>query len=121
MFDHLFANVPVRDRVQAGEWYERLLGRPPDLVPNEREAAWRLTDTGWIVIEADPPRAGTALHTVLVADLDALLAEMAQRDVHAGPVETIGPGVRQAIVADPDGNRLKVGQLPASGSSVESR
>jgi predicted enzyme related to lactoylglutathione lyase len=111
--DHLFANIPVRDREAAGEWYERLFGRPPDLLPNAREAAWQLTDTGWIVIEADPPRAGTALHTLLVADLDALLAEIAQRGVPVGPVETIGPGVRQAIVADPDGNRLKVGQVPA--------
>jgi glyoxalase/bleomycin resistance protein/dioxygenase superfamily protein len=103
----------VRDREAAGDWYERLFGRPPDLVPNEREAAWQLTDRGWIVIEADPSRAGTALHTLLVADLDALLAEIAQRDVPAGPVETIGPGVRQVIVADPDGNRLKIGQVPA--------
>ncbi len=103
----------MRDIEAAAAWYERLLGREPDLVPNAREAAWRLTDTGWIVIEADPPRAGTALHTLLVADLDALLAEVAQRGVHAGAVETIGPGVRQAIVVDPDGNRLKVGQLPA--------
>jgi len=113
-FDHLFANIPVRDRELARAWYERLLGCPPDLVPNVREAAWRLTDTGWIVIEADPPRAGTALHTLLVDDLGGLLAGLTERGVQAGPVEVIGPGVRQSIVADPDGNRLKLGQSPAS-------
>jgi len=79
-------------------------------VPNEREAAWRLTDTGWIVIEADPARAGTALHTLLVDDLDSVLAGLAERGVKAGPVELIGAAVRQSIVADPDGNRLKLGQ-----------
>jgi len=112
VFDHLFAGIPVSDRQAAGEWYERLLGRPPDLIPNAREAAWRLTDSGWLVIERDPARAGSALHTLLVADLDGFLAGLAERGVRAGPVELIGDGVRQAIVSDPDGNRLKVGQPP---------
>jgi len=112
VFDHLFAGIPVSDREAVGEWYERLLGRPPDLIPNAREAAWRLTDSGWLVIERDPARAGSALHTLLVADLDGFLAGLAERGVNAGPVEPIGDGVRQSIVVDPDGNRLKVGQPP---------
>ncbi|HUB74784.1 MAG TPA: VOC family protein [Solirubrobacteraceae bacterium] len=109
----MFANVPVGEIARAREFYERLLGRPPDLVPNEREAAWRLTGTGWLCIELDAARAGTALHTLLVGDLDGLLAGLAGRGVQAGPVELIGPGVRQSVVADPDGNRLKLGQPPA--------
>jgi catechol 2,3-dioxygenase-like lactoylglutathione lyase family enzyme len=112
VFDHLFANVPVDDVGDARAWYERLLGRVPDLIPNAREACWRLTDSGWIVIEQDPARAGSALHTALVGDLDGFLAGLAERGVRAGPVETIGPGVRQSVVVDPDGNRLKVGQPP---------
>jgi hypothetical protein len=103
----------VSDRGLAGEWYERLLGRPPDLVPNEREAAWRLTDSGWLYIEQDPARAGSALHTLLVDDLDGFLAGLTGRGVQAGEVHVIGDGVRQTIVMDPDGNRLKVGQPPA--------
>ncbi len=101
----------MRDREAAGEWYECFLGRGPDLLPNDREAAWRLTDSGWLYIVVDPPRAGSSLNTVLVADLDAFLADLARRGVQAGPVEVIAGGtVRQAIVTDPDGNRLKVGQ-----------
>jgi hypothetical protein len=102
----------VRDRDAAGEWYERLLGRPPELIPNPQEAAWRLTDSGWIYIVVDPSRAGATVHTLLVSDLDAFLDGLAERGIDAGPVELIGPGVRQAIVVDPDGNRLKVGQPP---------
>jgi len=67
-----------------------------------------------VCVELDPARAGTALHTLLVGDLDGLLAGLAARGVQAGAVELIGPGVRQSIVVDPDGNRLKLGQLPAS-------
>jgi hypothetical protein len=85
-----------------------LLGRGPDLVPNEREAAWELHDGAWIVLIADPERAGTALHTLIVADLEPFLAAARERGVEPGPVEPVGEGMRQSIVTDFDGNRLKV-------------
>ncbi|MCW2631729.1 MAG: hypothetical protein JWR88_691 [Pseudonocardia sp.] len=48
----LFAGIPVSDFATAREWYERLIGRPPDLVPHDAEAAWRLAaTTGWIYVE----------------------------------------------------------------------
>ena len=110
---HVFAGVPVVDRDAAVEWYERIAGRPPDLIPNEDEAAWQLSDTGWLYVVADQSAAGSALHTLLVDDLDGFIAGLAARGIAAGAVETIGPGVRRAIVTDPDGNRLNVGQPPA--------
>jgi hypothetical protein len=98
------------------DWYQRLAGRPPDLIPNEEEAAWQLTETGWLYVIADAARAGSALHTLLVDDLDAFLAGLASRGIAAGPVETIAGAVRHAIVTDPNGNRLNVGQpLPDVG------
>jgi predicted enzyme related to lactoylglutathione lyase len=109
---HVFAGIPVADRDTAAAWYERLVGRPPDLIPNEDEAAWRLTDTGWIYIVVDAARAGSALNTLLVDDLDAFLAGLAERGIVSGPVETIGDGVRRAEVTDPHGNRVQVGQPP---------
>jgi hypothetical protein len=109
---HLFASIHVADRDAAARWYERFAGRPPDLMPSDDEAAWRLTDTGWICVIADPDRAGSALHTLLVDDLDAFLAGLAERGIVAEPVTTIGDGVRRTMVADPDGNRLQIGQPP---------
>ena len=109
---YVFAGIPVADRDAAAGWYERLVGRPPDLIPNDDEAAWRLTETGWIYVIADAGRAGSALNTLLVDDLDAFLAGLAERKVMAGPVKTIGDGVRVTVVTDPDGNRLQVGQPP---------
>ena len=57
---------------------------------------------------ADRERAGGALHTLIVGDLDRFLFEAGERGVEAGPVEPVGEGMRQSIVTDPDGNRLKV-------------
>jgi len=94
-------------------WYERLVGRPPDLIPNDDEAAWRLTETGWIYVVADAGCVGSALHTLLVDDLDAFLAGLSERGITAGPVDTIGEAVRRTVVTDPDGNRLQLGQPPA--------
>jgi hypothetical protein len=108
---HVFAAVPVVDRDAAVGWYERLAGRAPDLIPNGEEAAWRMTETGWICVIADAERAGSARHTLLVDDLDAFIAGLVERGIAAGPVETIGEDVRFTIVTDPDGNRLKVGQV----------
>lgn len=54
----VFASIPVGDRDAAVSWYGRLLGRPPDLIPNKDEAAWRITDSGWIYVIADAVRAG---------------------------------------------------------------
>jgi catechol 2,3-dioxygenase-like lactoylglutathione lyase family enzyme len=109
---YVFAGIPVSDRDAAAAWYERLLGRPADLVPNDDEAAWQLTETGWIYVIADKDRAGSALHTLLVDDLHGFLTGLAERGIGAGPVETMGNGVRVTIVRDPDGNRLQVGQPP---------
>lgn len=110
---HVFAAIPVADRDAAVAWYTRLAGAPPDLVPNEYEAAWQLTETGWIYVVVDSARAGSALCTLLVDDLDAFLAGLAKRGIAAGPIETIGDDVRRTTIADPDGNRLNVGQPPS--------
>lgn len=119
--EYVFGGIPVADLDVAMAWYERFVGRSPDLIPKDSEAAWRLTETGWIYIVADPAHAGSALHTLLVDDLDSFLAGLVERGVVAGPEEVIGEGVRRATVLDPDGNRLNVGQVPAVSTQMPSR
>jgi predicted enzyme related to lactoylglutathione lyase len=109
-FTYVFAGIPVGDRDAAVAWYQRFVGRPPDLIPNDAEAAWQLTATGWIYVISDAGLPGTALQTLLVDDLDALLVGLAERGIAVGPVETIGERVRFVVLEDPDGNRIKVGQ-----------
>jgi hypothetical protein len=112
-FTYVFAGIPVADREAAVSWYELFAGAPPDLIPNSAEAAWQMTGTGWIYVIVDPARAGTALNTLLTDDLDSFIANLGERGIEAGLVETLGSGVRRTTVTDPDGNRLNVGQPPA--------
>jgi predicted enzyme related to lactoylglutathione lyase len=106
----LFAGIPVADLEAAIGWYGRLLGGPPDMKPNETERTWKLTDESWIYVVRDPERAGRALVTVMVDDLDERLAGIGERGIEVGEVEEITEGVRKVEIADPEGNRIGFGQ-----------
>jgi catechol 2,3-dioxygenase-like lactoylglutathione lyase family enzyme len=108
----LFAGVPVADYPSGRDWYESFFGRPPDLVPNDNEVAWQVTAEGWVYVVGDAERAGNALVTILVADLDDRLAALASRGIGPGDVESYPNGVRKVTFADPDGNSIALGQVP---------
>jgi catechol 2,3-dioxygenase-like lactoylglutathione lyase family enzyme len=108
--EHVFAGLPVSDLVVAEAWYARLLGRPPDGRPHDREVVWQLADTGLIYVVVDPARAGHGLLTLIVADLDATLATLKPRGIEAGLIEPVGGG-RKATFTDPDGNSIGVAQV----------
>ena len=106
----LFAGIAVADLDAAIEWYERLLGGPPDMTPNEIERTWKLTDQSWIYVVTDPERAGRGLVTVMVDDLDERLAAIRERGIEVGEVEQINERTRKAEIVDPEGNRIGFGQ-----------
>ncbi|NES26873.1 VOC family protein [Micromonospora terminaliae] len=109
----LFAGLPVRDYRAAAAWYERLLGAPPSFLPNDTEAVWELAEHRYVYIEVRPEHAGHAMHTVFVDDLDARLAQIADRGLTPAERETYDNGVRKAIFRDPDGNEIGFGGGPA--------
>ncbi len=108
----LFAGIPVTDYATALEWYERLFGAPPSFLPNEMEAVWGLAEHGWVYIVQRPERAGHAVHTLFVDDLDARLAQIAQRGLTPADQETYANGVRKVTYRDPDGNEIGFGGAP---------
>jgi predicted enzyme related to lactoylglutathione lyase len=55
-------------------------------------------------------RAGRALLTVIVDDLDAQVAQLAERGLATDPIDTVPGVVRKAEIRDPDGNRITFGQ-----------
>ena len=112
---YLFAGIPVADYDTARPWYERLIGRAPDMLPHAREAAWQLSETGWIYVVADAERAGRALVTLLVDDLDTHVAELAERGIVAEAIETVPGKFRRTAVVDPEGNRVTFAQ-PLGGA-----
>jgi predicted enzyme related to lactoylglutathione lyase len=107
---HVFAGITVADYESAFVWYERLMGRPPDLVPQENEAAWQLTDTGWIYVIRGTNRAGKALVTMLVDDLEELVAHLGERGLAIGAIETVPGLYRKAVITDPEGNMISFGE-----------
>lgn len=108
---HLFAGCAVADLAAALPFYEALFGRGADLEPHDGERCWRLSESCWVVVVVDPPRAGGGCSTVLVADLDRWLREWSARGVAVDSVESVGGG-RKAVVIDPDGNSLGFAQVP---------
>lgn len=108
----LFAGLPVSEYQRALAWYERLLGSEPAFLPNEKEAVWELAEHRYLYIEVLPERAGHALHTVFVDDLDERIENISARGIEPASRETYGNGVRKVIYRDPDGNEIGFGGSP---------
>ncbi len=109
---HLFAGLPVSDLEAAVDWYGRLFGRPPDRRPTGHEVVWQLTPSGHVYVVSDPPAAGSGRITLAVADLAAELDRLAGVELAAN-IETLGSGVRRAILHDPDGTSIALFESPA--------
>jgi catechol 2,3-dioxygenase-like lactoylglutathione lyase family enzyme len=108
----LFAGLAVSDYSRALAWYQRLLGSEPAFLPNAREAVWELAEHRYVYIEELPERAGHALHTVFVGDLDERVRSIGARGIEPASEETYENGVRKVIYRDPDGNEVGFGGGP---------
>lgn len=107
-----FMGIPVADYQATCRWYERLMGRSPDMNPHDSEVVWQLSETGWLYVIHDIERAvGKALLTLIVDDLDSHVSEFLERDITINDIE-VSPGkYRRAIITDPEGNTLHFAEL----------
>jgi predicted enzyme related to lactoylglutathione lyase len=110
---YVFAGLVVTNRDQAAAWYERLLGRPPDFLPNDAEAVWQLASTASVYLLADADRAGRGVTALVVDDLDATLAEIAGRGIVPEAIEEVPGAGRKAVIPDPDGNEVSLVEILA--------
>lgn len=108
----LFAGIPITDYAAALEWYERLLGSPPTFLPNDIEAVWELAEHRYVYIEQRSEHAGHGKHTIFVADLDAVVAQITDRGLTPVQRETYSNGVRKITHCDPDGNEIGFAGAP---------
>src|SRR6266851_2029426 len=106
------AQPAIRRNRRALMWYERLLGSEPAFSPNATEAVWELAEHRYLYTEELPERAGHALHTVFVDDLDERVQSIGARGIEPASQETYGNGVRKVIYRDPDGNEIGFGGAP---------
>jgi predicted enzyme related to lactoylglutathione lyase len=108
----LFAGIPVADYAAALSWYQLLLGSEPTFFPHDTEAVWELAEHRYVYIVQQPEHAGHARHTLFVDDLDALVAQIAERGLDPVERETYSNGVRKITYRDPDGNEIGLGGAP---------
>ncbi len=52
------------------------------------------------------------MHTIFLAELDAMVAEIAARGIQPAQWETYSNGVRKVTYRDPDGNEVGLGGAP---------
>ena len=119
-----FAGLPVSDFAAASAFYDRLFGRPADVVVKDDEEMWQVTDTAWLYLVFDPIRGGHGLVTLAVDDLDDTVAQLEQRGLESSEVEVIAGAGRKATVIDPEGNRIsfvEVERLRADRARVDAR
>ena len=107
---HLFAGLRVRSFASSRPWYEQLLGEP-SFFPNDIEAVWTLGEAQHVYI-VEHPAAGSSVVTLMVDDLDSVLASIAARGLEPAVRETYDNGVRKITFRDPDGNEVAFGGMP---------
>jgi catechol 2,3-dioxygenase-like lactoylglutathione lyase family enzyme len=108
---HLFAGLRVRDFQAARPWYEQLLGAP-SFLPHDTEAVWTIADERSVYVVEHPEGAGHSVVTIMVDDLDGVLAAIAGRGLEPDERETYANGVRKVTYRDPDGNEVAFGAVP---------
>lgn len=105
----LFAGIPVTDYPSALPWYERLFGGPPSFSPSDIEAVWEVAEHRYVYIVQEPGRAGNALVSSFVDDLEERVAEIARRGIDPDRREPPLGGVTKVVYRDPEGNEISFG------------
>ncbi|WP_211588889.1 VOC family protein [Allorhizocola rhizosphaerae] len=97
--------LPVTDHETAVKWYQKWIGRGPDVEPMEGVAEWELAKNAWIQVSVDPDSAGRTTVVVGVEDIEAQRSACAAAGVDMGAVNDYG-FVKTAEAVDPAGNKI---------------
>jgi catechol 2,3-dioxygenase-like lactoylglutathione lyase family enzyme len=106
MATELFAGVGVTDFDRAVGWFESLLGEPAAFVATDTEFVWTVAEHSWIYVVLRPERAGKAMVTLFLDDLDHFVESAVGRGIEPEQRETYENGVSKVIFLDPDGNEI---------------
>jgi hypothetical protein len=108
----LFAGFPVSAFEAARPWYEAVLGGEPSFFAHETECVWEVGEHRYLYIVEDAQRAGHAVATLFVEDLDERVAAISGRGIEPTERETYSNGVRKVTYRDADGNEIGFGGAP---------
>ena len=91
----------------ATKWYERLLGRPPDLVPSPDFKEWEIVPDTWLQISSSRNPGQMSRLRLGVQDLEeARRRSINELGVKATQIERIEGSVAWCNFEDPWGNRI---------------
>ncbi len=99
------ASVAVNDLSAAVEWYERVLGKPPDSRPMPELAEWKFEGGGWLQVYQLPARAGSGSFTLSVSSIDGQVTRLSKLGIDTRQ-RSSGDKVKTLMIADPDGNHI---------------
>jgi predicted enzyme related to lactoylglutathione lyase len=104
--NYLFAGVPVADYAAARVWYARFFGREPDYIVTENESMWQIAGVGSIYLVGDTARAGRALVTLAVDDLEELVIRFTELGLAMQLVDISPDSPKRMVITDPEGNQF---------------
>lgn len=101
--------LPVTDHEIAVAWYEKWIGRAPDVTPAEGVAEWQLAGNAWIQVAVDPEPAGRTTVVIGVRDIEVQCRACAAAGI-ATEINDYGV-VKTAEAVDPAGNKVVFAQV----------
>lgn len=118
-YTDVFTGIPVSDYATAVSWYERLFGTSPAFYPHDTEAVWELADHRYVYVVQAPERAGYAVLTIFVDDLDTLVARITDSGIEPAQREAYQNDIRKITYRDADGNEVGFGGAPRGDTTNE--
>lgn len=104
-FTNVVGVLPVTDHAEAVAWYEKWIGRGPDVKPMDGVAEWQLAENAWIQVAANDEASGGSSVVVGVADIGKQCSDCAAAGVEVGEVNDYG-FIKLAEAVDPAGNKI---------------
>jgi predicted enzyme related to lactoylglutathione lyase len=108
-FKNALASIAVRDIRTGIEWYQALLGKPPDSIPMSEVAEWKFDHGGWLQVYQSGDRAGGGSVTLAVDHLDDHAANLEKAGIGAGH-RLASEKIRVIMIQDPDGNSVALAE-----------
>ena len=99
------ASVAVNNLSSAVQWYERVLGKPPDSRPMPEVAEWKFERGGWLQVYQLPERAGAGSVTLAVSNIDDHVNQLTKLGIDTSE-RSSGAKVKTLMITDPDGNHI---------------
>lgn len=102
--DNALASLAVADLDGVQPWYEQILG--PGTRVMETVAEWRFPNGGGLQVYVGPERAGRGSCTLVVADVDHVVAHLHDTGVAPDATAVHHDRVDTVMIKDPDGNSI---------------